>query len=37
MKRRILLGALIGASALAAIPSAASATATCTYDSAKRR
>jgi Ca2+-binding RTX toxin-like protein len=36
MKRRILLGALIGASALAAIPSAASATATCTFDSAKR-
>ncbi|WP_028067317.1 hypothetical protein [Solirubrobacter soli] len=37
MKRRILLGALIGASALAAIPSAANASATCTYDSAKRQ
>jgi len=37
MKRRILLGALIGASALAAIPSAANATATCTFDSAQRQ
>jgi Ca2+-binding RTX toxin-like protein len=37
MKRRILLGALIGASAIAAIPSAANATATCSYDSAKRQ
>jgi Ca2+-binding RTX toxin-like protein len=36
MKRRILLGALIGASALAAVPTAANASATCTYDSAKR-
>jgi Ca2+-binding RTX toxin-like protein len=36
MKRRILLGALIGASALTAIPTAANASATCTYDSAKR-
>jgi Ca2+-binding RTX toxin-like protein len=35
--KRILLGALIGASALAAIPSAASATATCNYDTAKRQ
>jgi Ca2+-binding RTX toxin-like protein len=37
MNRRILLGALIGASAIAAVPSAASATATCNYDSAKRQ
>jgi Ca2+-binding RTX toxin-like protein len=37
MKTRILLGALIGASALAAIPTAANATATCTFDSAKRQ
>jgi Ca2+-binding RTX toxin-like protein len=37
MKRRILLGALIGASALAAIPTAANAATTCTFDSAKRK
>jgi Ca2+-binding RTX toxin-like protein len=37
MKRRILLGALIGASAIAAIPSAANASATCTYDSGARK
>ena len=32
--KRILLGALIGASALAAIPTAANAATTCTFDSA---
>ena len=37
MKRRILLGALIGASALAAVPTAANAATTCTFDSAKRK
>ncbi|MDA0163285.1 hypothetical protein OM076_23625 [Solirubrobacter ginsenosidimutans] len=35
--KRILLSALIGASAIAAIPSAANASTTCTFDSAKRK
>jgi Ca2+-binding RTX toxin-like protein len=35
--KRILLTALIGASAVAAIPSAANASTTCTFDSAKRK
>lgn len=34
--RRILLGTLLGAAALAAVPSAASAATTCTYDQADR-
>jgi hypothetical protein len=34
--RRILMGTLLGAAALAAVPSAASAASTCTYDQAAR-
>jgi hypothetical protein len=36
MKKRLLLGALAGAVTIAAVPSAANAAATCSYDAAKR-